>query len=153
MPLAALIKGTELEDLPGMIAWYERQLKQLGVRVRTGTEVDAAAVAAAKPDAVVVAVGDRLTIPPVTGVGGPNVLTTPELHKRVKPFLGRLGSKKLGRLTHYFLGAGGHHRGGVGLHRRGRARFPARLAGGLVRAEARPPGNECPPPGPSLLRA
>jgi len=106
MPLAALIKGIELEDLPGMIAWYERQLKQLGVRVKTGTEVGAAAVAAAQPDVVIVATGGRLTVPPVTGVGGPNVLTTPELHKRVKPFLGRLGPNKLGRLTHYFLPAG-----------------------------------------------
>lgn len=106
MQLAALVKGVELEDLPAMIAWYERQLKQLGVRVKMGVEVDAAAVAAAGPDVVVVATGGRLTVPPVSGVGGPNVLTTPELHKRVKPFLKRLGPKKLGRLTNYYLPAG-----------------------------------------------
>ncbi len=106
MSLAALIKGVELEDLPAMVSYYERQLKQLGVVVKLGKEVDTAAVVAAKPDAVIVATGGRLTVPPVTGVGGPNVLTAPELHKRVKPFLRRFGPKGLGRLTHLFLPAG-----------------------------------------------
>ncbi|MCZ7664653.1 MAG: FAD-dependent oxidoreductase [Thermoleophilia bacterium] len=106
MPMAALVKGSEPENLPDMIAYHERQIRQLGVRVQLGTEADPARVLALNPDAVVVATGGKLTIPDIQGVGGPNVLTAPALHARVKPYLRALGPKMLDRFTRFWLPAG-----------------------------------------------
>ena len=106
MSLAGLVKGIELEDLPAMTRYYERQLRRLGVTLQMGKTADAASIAAMSPDVVIVATGGKLTVPPLEGVGGPNVLTTPELHRRVKPFLRRFGPRVLGRMTKYWLPVG-----------------------------------------------
>lgn len=110
MPLAALIKGPEPEDLPDMIGYYRRQLKKLGVRTKLGVTADAARVRAMSPDAVVVATGGRLAAPKVAGDinrgRGPKVVTAPALHRRVKPFLTLVGPRTLGWLTRFWLPIG-----------------------------------------------
>ena len=45
------------KDDHALIAWYEDQFKDLGVKVHLNTKVDADAVAAAKADTVIVATG------------------------------------------------------------------------------------------------
>ena len=40
LPLAALIKGIELEDLPGLIRYLKTQLAKLGVKVELGQGCD-----------------------------------------------------------------------------------------------------------------
>ena len=40
---------------------------------------------------MILATGGTLTVPEVSGVDGPNVVTTPALHRRVKPFLRFVG--------------------------------------------------------------
>ena len=50
-----------------------RRLGELGVKVRTGVEVTAAAVAAEAPDVVVVATGAEPLIPPIPGIGAAHV--------------------------------------------------------------------------------
>ncbi|MCX8031958.1 MAG: FAD-dependent oxidoreductase [Thermoleophilia bacterium] len=122
--LAALIKGLEPEELPAIVKYYRRRLKKLGVKVRLGVKADASRIAALHPDAVVVAVGGKLTSPPVATAGFsegsmgtearssadmarvPKILTAPELHRRVKPFLRLFGPKLLGWLTHIWLPIG-----------------------------------------------
>ena len=42
LPVAAVVKGTELEDLPAMISYLERQINKLGVKINLETKVDAA---------------------------------------------------------------------------------------------------------------
>lgn len=110
MPLAALIKGPEPEDLPDMIGYYRRRLKKLGVRMKLGVNADAARIEALAPDAVVVATGGRLVVPKVAGDlgrgGGPKVLTAPALHRRVKPLLNLVGPRMLGWLTRFWLPIG-----------------------------------------------
>jgi NADPH-dependent 2,4-dienoyl-CoA reductase/sulfur reductase-like enzyme len=59
-----------------------------------------------KPDAVFVATGGILTSPGMTGARGRRVLTTPELHRRVKPYLAMFGPRVLGWLTRHFLPMG-----------------------------------------------
>ena len=59
-----------------------------------------------KPDAVFVATGGILTVPEVQGVKSKNVMTTPELHHRVKPLLKFFGPKVLGWATKYYLPMG-----------------------------------------------
>jgi len=60
------------------------------------------------PDAVILATGGVLTSPELSGSGKAKhkVVTTPELHKRVKPFLRRFGPRFLGRATRYYLPIG-----------------------------------------------
>jgi len=105
VPLAGLIKGLELEDLPGLISWFKRQLKQLGVKVQLGREARPESILALKPDVVIVATGGRLNSPPVAGDTS-KVVTTPSLHKQVKPWLRLFGPWLLGWLTHLYLPIG-----------------------------------------------
>ena len=67
LPLATMIKGTEIEDLPAACRYLERQVRKLGVKIRCGTEADAALIEREKPDAVIVATGTRACRPGNTG--------------------------------------------------------------------------------------
>ena len=57
IPLASMVKGFEIEDLPAIVRYFARQLANLGVNVRLGKEVTAAAVREMKPDVLVLAAG------------------------------------------------------------------------------------------------
>ncbi len=104
--LAALIKGIELEDLPGMVRYLKTQLDKLGVRTHFGQEVDGALIEELKPDVVIVATGGMPTVPDIAGIDGENVVTTPALHRQVEPFLGLFGPRILGWLTRFWLPIG-----------------------------------------------
>ena len=105
VPLAGLIKGLELEDLPGLMDWFKLQLKETGVKVQLGKEATAESIQAMEPDAVILATGGILNAPPVEGDKS-KVVTTPELHKQVKPWLRMFGSRFLGWATHMRLPMG-----------------------------------------------
>jgi 2,4-dienoyl-CoA reductase-like NADH-dependent reductase (Old Yellow Enzyme family)/thioredoxin reductase len=105
MPLAGLIKGVELEDLPALIRWFKRQLKETGVKVELSTEATPERIKLLKPDAVILATGGVLNAPPVEGEAK-KVVTTPELHKQVKPWLRLFGTRMLGWATHFYLPVG-----------------------------------------------
>ena len=61
-------------DLRDLNAWYQRQLTKLGVTVELNTRLDAAAILARKPDAVVLAQGAVPVIPKVPGIDSPKVV-------------------------------------------------------------------------------
>ena len=63
LDLAALIKGTELEDLPGLVCYLKTQIQKLGVKIELGKEVDSSLIERIKPDVVIVATGGTLTVP------------------------------------------------------------------------------------------
>ena len=65
--------------------YQARILRELGVEVHTGVEVDADAIHDEAPDVViVVATGAEPLVPPIPGIGGPNVIDAQEiLHDRV----------------------------------------------------------------------
>ena len=105
VPLAGLIKGLELEDLPSLLAYLETQLDKTGVKVQPGKEATVESITAMKPDAVILATGGVLNAPPVEG-DKTKVVTTPELHKQVKPWLRWFGTRFLGWATHYYLPVG-----------------------------------------------
>jgi 2,4-dienoyl-CoA reductase (NADPH2) len=106
LPLAALIKGIELEDLREIVNYLKRQLEKLGVCTVLGQELGPGEILELAPEAVILATGGRLTVPELDGLYTPKVLTTPELHERVKPFLRVLGPRVLGRVTHHYLPVG-----------------------------------------------
>ncbi len=106
LPLAALIKGTELENLPGLVDYLKGQISILGVNIQLGKEATAAMVQEMKPDVVFLATGGILTVPEMKGVKNRNVMTTPQLHDKVKPYLKTFGTKFLEWATHYYLPIG-----------------------------------------------
>ena len=108
MQLAALIKGVELEDLPGLVDYFKTQLETAGVKVKLNTEASVLSLMEMKPDAVILATGGKLTSPKLDGSkkAKGKIVTTPELHKQVKPWLTRFGPKFLGWATHYYLPMG-----------------------------------------------
>ena len=58
-----------------LVVWQENQLRALGVDVHLNTALDAAAVAAGKPDALIVATGSLPVVPrSIVGIDGENVV-------------------------------------------------------------------------------
>ncbi|NQT30832.1 MAG: FAD-dependent oxidoreductase [Deltaproteobacteria bacterium] len=106
LPLAALIKGVELEDLPGMVRYLKIQLNKLDVKTELGKEVNSSLIEEIKPDVVIVANGGILVSPDIKGINNRRVLTTPALHRRVKPYLKLFGPRLLGWLTKFWLPVG-----------------------------------------------
>lgn len=106
LPLATMIKGTEIEDLPRINRYLERQVRSAGVRVRTGTEATAESIALEKPDAVVIAGGGLPATPDLPGIDKPNVVSTRTLHRQSKFFMKLFGPRLLRRLSRLYLPIG-----------------------------------------------
>jgi 2,4-dienoyl-CoA reductase (NADPH2) len=106
LPLAALIKGTEVEDIPAIAGYLERQVRKLGVTVIVGTAFTTALAVKLKPDAIVLANGSLPATPDIKGIRRGNVLTTTALHRRSKIFLKFFGPNLLSVLSRIWLPMG-----------------------------------------------
>jgi 2,4-dienoyl-CoA reductase (NADPH2) len=89
-----------------MVRYLKTQIDKLGVRTVLGTEVDSFTIKKMKPDVVIVATGGTLTVPEIPGINNKNVITTPALHRKVKPYLRFFGPRTLGWLTKFWLPIG-----------------------------------------------
>ncbi|MFC1980865.1 FAD-dependent oxidoreductase [Chloroflexota bacterium] len=103
LPLAAFLKGLEIEDLIAQVRYFKTQLKKLGVRVIFGKDVTLALVEQVKPDAVIIAAGGVPTVSDITGIDSPNVFSSSDLHRRAKVFLRFFGPRILRWLTKFWL--------------------------------------------------
>jgi 2,4-dienoyl-CoA reductase (NADPH2) len=106
LPIAALVKGTELEDLPAMIKYFRRQLNKLGVKVVLGKAVDSFVIEKIKPDVVIIAGGGKPTLPGIPGIDRANVISSAGLHRQLKFYLRFIGPKTLRWLTKFYLPVG-----------------------------------------------
>jgi 2,4-dienoyl-CoA reductase (NADPH2) len=106
VPLASMVKGFELEDLPDFLHFFRRQMDKLGVDVKLGKEFDASAIAEAKPDVVIVAAGGSPVLPDVPGVGGKNVVRSSDLYGTLRFFLWIFGPRLLRKLTRFWMPVG-----------------------------------------------
>lgn len=106
LPLAAMIKGVEIEDLPALVRYLRTQITKLGVKVELGKEVNLALVEKIKPDVVILATGGTLTVPKIPGINKSNVVSSSDLHRRVKIFLRFLGPRLLRWLTRFWMPIG-----------------------------------------------
>lgn len=107
VPLAGVVMGNAIEDCGALVKYFERQLGELGVKVKLGTEVDAAFVAKLKPDAVVVGTGGTAMLPDVPGIDGPNVVKNADLHHMLKQALKVFrSSQALSRLSKIWMPVG-----------------------------------------------
>lgn len=56
------------EDDRALVAWYENELRRLGVDIKLGTRADKENIAALKPDIVYIAEGSQPVIPKIEGI-------------------------------------------------------------------------------------
>jgi 2,4-dienoyl-CoA reductase (NADPH2) len=106
LPVATIVKGTELEDLPAMVRYLERQLIKLGIKINLGKEVNLSVIEQLKPDVVILATGGLPATPKITGIDRPNVIIGGDLHRRLKALLRFLGPGVLRWLTKFYLPIG-----------------------------------------------
>ena len=106
LPMAALVKGTEIEDLPALVRYLKRQITKLGVKIKLGQEFTPSIAEEVKPDAVILATGGVPVLPEIAGIDRPNVINTAELHRNLKSYLRFLGPKTLRWLTKFFMPVG-----------------------------------------------
>ena len=103
LPLAALVKGLEIEDLVGLVRYFETQLNKLGVKVKLGKEFTPALTEKIQPDVVILATGGKLTTPEIPGINRRNVVSASSLHRKVKIPITFLGPRLLRELTKFWL--------------------------------------------------
>jgi 2,4-dienoyl-CoA reductase (NADPH2) len=106
IPIAAMVKGFDREELPLICTWFYRQLKKLGVEMHLGTTVSRSLVEQVKPDALVMAAGGIHDIPKIPGINSRNVVTSETLHQQVKFALKFARPKMLRRLTKLYMPVG-----------------------------------------------
>jgi len=106
LPLATMVKGNHPEDLPTLVRYFEGQLRKLGVKVELGKEADLNAIQKFKPDAVILAVGGTPTIPQITGINSPHVISGADLHRKMKFFLRFFKPETLRCLSRLFMPVG-----------------------------------------------
>jgi len=106
LPIAAMVKGFDREDLPLISKWFKLQLSRLGVDVRLGKEVTPSLVREIKADVLLLAAGGIHDIPDIPGINRRNVVTSEDLHRQLK-FFSRFASPRLLRwLTNFYMPVG-----------------------------------------------
>ena len=105
-PLASMVKGFEIEELPDFIQFLKNQVRKLGVEVKLGKEFDPGTLDEVKPDAVVFAVGGVPVLPEVPGLDGKNVIKTSDLYGTLRFLLRIFGPKMLRSLTALWMPVG-----------------------------------------------
>jgi len=106
LPVAAVVKGIELENLPKMVRYFETQLKKLGIKTIVGKEFTVSALEEYKPDTVVVATGGTLTMAKIEGINKRNVINNISLHSMLKLYLKFFSPRMLGWLSKIWLPIG-----------------------------------------------
>ncbi len=104
LPLAALVKDTQLEDIMSLVRYYAVQLKKAGVEVTTKTAVDAGLVEQMKPDVLIVGAGPRHAYLKIPGVY--MARTSADMHHQMKFFLRYFSPAQLEKLTRIWLPMG-----------------------------------------------
>ena len=106
LPLAALVKGTEIEDLPAIVRFFRIQLDKLNVTVKTVKEFKPEDITATNPDVVIVATGGLTVNPEVPGIDKPIVIKSSDLHGMLKFYLRFFGPTLLRWLTKFWMPVG-----------------------------------------------
>jgi 2,4-dienoyl-CoA reductase (NADPH2) len=106
LPLAALVKGTDIEDLPDLIHYLKTQITRLGVKIELGKEFTPALLDVTKPDVVILATGGLPAVPDIPGINRPNVISGPSLHHTLKSYLRFFDPVFLRWLTKFWMPIG-----------------------------------------------
>ena len=104
MPVAATIKGLEIEDLPALVRYLKTQITKLGVKINLGKEVNKALVEQVKPDVLILATGGQYSVPEIPGIDSGKVVRAADLNRRLKTYL-RFAGPRLLAWAHEILDA------------------------------------------------
>ena len=106
VPLAAMIKGLEIEDPTPLVRYLKTQITKLGVDVRLGKEFTPALAEQIKPDAAILAPGGKPFVPDIPGINRRIVVNGPKLYKQLKFYLKFFGPRMLRWLTKFWMPLG-----------------------------------------------
>jgi 2,4-dienoyl-CoA reductase (NADPH2) len=101
-----MVKGVEIEDLPGFIRYFKGQLKKLGVKVYVSREFTPSDIDKIKPDVIVLALGGIPTLPDVPGINNRVVTKSADLYGILRFFIRFTGPKRLRSLTKIWMPIG-----------------------------------------------
>ena len=106
LPLAAVVKGLEIEDLPAIVRYLNRQMIRLGVKTKLGKEVTPSVIKETNPDVVLIATGGIPAVPEIPGINRRNVVSNADLHRMLKFIMKFIGPKTLRWFTKLWMPIG-----------------------------------------------
>lgn len=106
LPLAAMVKGLEIEDIPAIVKYLKDQMTKRGVKIRLGKEATPAIIESLKPDVLIVAAGGVAVSPEIPGIESPKVVSNADLHGMLKFFLRFFGPATLRWFTKIWMPLG-----------------------------------------------
>jgi 2,4-dienoyl-CoA reductase (NADPH2) len=106
LPLYALLKDLEVNEMTDVIKWFRVQLNKLGVKIRLGREVESTTIGQLKPDVIIVAAGGKHSVPSVRGFESAGVITSADLHRRLKTAMRFFSPRTLAKLTKIWMPVG-----------------------------------------------
>jgi 2,4-dienoyl-CoA reductase (NADPH2) len=106
LPVAAMVKGLEIECLPSIVKYLKGQMIKHGVDIRLGKAADASVIEQIRPDAVIVATGGLPAVPDIPGINNRKVVNSGDLHRMLKFFLKFTGPRTLRWLTKFWMPIG-----------------------------------------------
>lgn len=104
--LAAMLKGSEGDNVMPIYDYLTHQLKKLNIKVKTKANVTLDMIKKENPDAVIVANSSPYPVPDVPGIDRKNVSTVKGLSEMTKLPMKMFGPEKLSSMTHLFLPVG-----------------------------------------------
>jgi 2,4-dienoyl-CoA reductase (NADPH2) len=111
IPLAALLKDIEVDELTDLIKWFGIQLDKLGVHICLGTEADDRVIDQIKPDVIILAAGGKHSLPEIAGMtpaglASAGVTTSGDLHRQMKKLLKFFSPQTMAKLTRIWMPVG-----------------------------------------------
>jgi 2,4-dienoyl-CoA reductase (NADPH2) len=106
LPLAAIVKDLEFESILDTIHYFKTQMTKLGVKIRLEKEVNFSEIKKINPDVVILATGGVSVIPEIPGINNRKVLSSDQLHGKLKLALRLLGPKAIEGLTKLWMPIG-----------------------------------------------
>ncbi|HTY81213.1 MAG TPA: FAD-dependent oxidoreductase, partial [Dehalococcoidales bacterium] len=106
LPLAAMVKDLEIDEITSLIKWFRLQMEKLGVKIDLGREITPELFGKLQPDVIIVAGGGKHAVPSISGIETSKVLTSGALHKQLKSFLKYFSPQLLAALTKLYLPLG-----------------------------------------------
>jgi 2,4-dienoyl-CoA reductase (NADPH2) len=106
LPMAALVKGLEIECLPAIVRYLKGQITKLGVKIKLGKKVTPSTIDDIKPDVVILATGGIPVTPEIKGINNSKVVSSARLHGMLKFILKFIDPQTLRWLTKLWIPVG-----------------------------------------------
>jgi 2,4-dienoyl-CoA reductase (NADPH2) len=99
LALAAMVKGTEFDNVLPIIDYLATQIRKLKINVIYNKKVDRKVIEKINPDVAIIAIGGKYILPDIPGINGKNVVGVNSLAKMAEIPLKILGAKALNTLS------------------------------------------------------